>query len=191
MQSKEEIINYNDLDFKLENTIRDISEKIQIEKKPLNRKLLNFNSCLCMYQYNNKKYSFIFEGIIFPSKIMNIIKNVYNEFEFVQKKNIIFKENFIYYINKEKIIVGIFNKNALFKPKFVFIYNSCDLLEEEKNKMILSNINDYLKQKNCDNHSKIQKLVDEKGELLGLLFILNQTQKNSNSKPYQLKNKNY
>ena len=87
-----------------------------------------------------------------------------------------------FYINKEKIIVGIFNKDDSFIPKYVFIYNSDKLVEEEKDKMISSNINDYLKQRNCDAHSKSQKLVDEKGEIIGLLFILNQIPKKSNSK---------
>ena len=72
LQTKEEQNNYNSIDFNIENIINDISKNIQIKKKPLSKNLLNINTGLWTYEYNGNKYTFIYEGIIFPSKIMNI-----------------------------------------------------------------------------------------------------------------------
>ena len=122
----------------------------------------------------NENIVHINNGIIFPSKIMNIIKNVYKELKFLKEKNLIFKDNYIYYINKEKIIVGIYQKSALLKPKYVFTYNSIDLEKIEEEKMISSNINEYLKKRNLNIQPGYQILKNEKDEEIGSLINIYQ-----------------
>ena len=113
---------------------------------------------------------------------MNIIKNVYNEFKSLPIKRLIFKEEYIYYFNKEKIIVGIYQKSALFRPKFILTYKSNDLEKNEEDKIISSNINEYLKQRNCNDKSGYQILKNELDEEIGSLIIILSNNVNSNKK---------
>ena len=134
----DETIDYNNIDSKLDNVIKQISEKIKIIKKPLPGDLQS-NKILAMLSVKNE-IKFITEGTILPSKIFNIIKKVYGELVKISAKNIYFKDNYIYYINKEKIIVGAFQKKALFLPIYICTYNSIDLVKGEKDKMFQSNM---------------------------------------------------
>ena len=118
--------------------------------------------------------TFISKGTILPSKIFNIIKKVYGELVKISAKNIYFKDNYIYYINKEKIIVGAFQKKALFLPIYICTYNSIDLVKGEKDNMIQSNINEYLKERHYDYKSDFQPLKDIEKKEIGSLIILYQ-----------------
>ena len=146
-------------------------------KKPLTYGLQRLSPNLIRYINNNdNNILFIKNGIIFPSKIMHIIKNIHPEIKHCLKKILIFKNEYIYYINKEKIIVGIFRYSALFIPSYVFIYKSLELEKEEAKIMLSLNINEYLKKRNCDVQSENQILKNENGEEIG--SFIKQSQKN-------------
>ena len=172
---------YNNIDNEIDNIIAFVHDQIKFQKNPINNNLKGIITSINMYKQNNNDISYISRGIIFPSKIMNIIKNVYPELKTFQKKKIIFKENYIYYINSEKIIVGIYQKSDLFIPYFVCVYNSNDLEKIEEQKMISSNIKEYLIQRNCDNQLDYQILKNENGKEIGKLIIILQ----NNSNPEQ------
>ena len=144
---------------------------------------------------NNHKIIYISSAVIFPSKIINIIKNVHDELKILEKKNLIFKDNYIYYINKEKIIVGIYQNSALFKPNYILTYNSRNLEKIEEMIMLSSNINEYLKQRNYNSQSDYQILKNEKDEEICSLIILSQSDiiygKEIKRKNPDIKNRNY
>ena len=166
----DETIDYNNIDSKLDNVIKQISEKIKIIKKPLTDDLLDKKILTILSMKNN--IPFISKGTILPSKIFNIIKNVYGESVKISAKNIYFKDNYIYYINKEKIIVGAFQKKALFLPIYICTYNSIDLMKGEKDKMFQSNINEYIKERHYNNKFDFQPLKDTEEKEIGSLIIL-------------------
>ena len=162
-------INYVSIDSKIDNIINILLEKVKLEKKPLKTSFKEIIASIIQIDSNNYCIN---NGIIFPSKIMDIIKNIYPEFKSFKKKNIYFKDIYIYYINNIKIIVGIFNNNAFFIPIYVFVYNSLEIEEVEEDIMISTNIKEYLLKRNCDIKSSRQTLKNEKGEEIGSLYIL-------------------
>ena len=169
------VISYNNIDFEIDSYFNIVNEKIQFQKKPFTLRMKNpkiITPTLVRSKYN-EKIIHIYNGIIFPSKIMNIIKNVH-ELKFLEIKNLIFKDNYIYYINKEKIIVGIYQNSALLKPKYVFTFNSNHLEKIEEMKIISLNINEYLKKRNLNIKTGYQILKNEKGEEIGSLINLYQ-----------------
>ena len=163
--------NYNNIDSNLEEIISSISDEIKPNDKPLIselKEIKSFNTIIT----NVKNISFIKQGIILPSKIINMIKNIIEKSNInFQKKKIIFKDDFIYYIKNEKIIIGNFQNNALFIPNYVFSYNSIELEKEEENNLISSNINEYITQKLCNIKSGYQIMKNAKGEEIGSLII--------------------
>jgi hypothetical protein len=176
LESKEKI-NNDLIDSEIDNVIDMIIKKVKLPKKPLTYGLQPLNPNLIRYINNNdNNILFIKNGIIFPSKIMHIIKNIHPEIKHCLKKILIFKNEYIYYINKEKIIVGIFRYSALFIPSYVFIYKSLELEKEEAKIMLSLNINEYLKKRNCDVQSENQILKNENGEEIG--SFIKQSQKN-------------
>ena len=176
LESKEKI-NNDLIDSEIDNVIDMIIKKVKLPKKPLTYGLQRLNPNLIRYINNNdNNILFIKNGIIFPSKIMHIIKNIHPEIKHCLKKILIFKNEYIYYINKEKIIVGIFRYSALFIPSYVFIYKSLELEKEEAKIMLSLNINEYLKKRNCDFQSENQILKNENGEEIG--SFIKQSQKN-------------
>ena len=181
LKTKEGIYDYNIINYIIDSIIKNELKEIQLQKIQFNENK-NALSNIWPGLNRNKDIVYISRGIIFPSKIMNIIKNVYKEFKSLQIKRLIFKEDYIYYFNKEKIIVGIYQKSALFKPKYIFTYKSSDLEKIEEEKMISSNINEYLKQRNCDDKSGYQILKNELDEEIGSLIIILSNKVNSNKK---------
>ena len=176
LESKEKI-NNDLIDSEIDNVIDMIIKKVKLPKKPLTYGLQRLSPNLIRYINNNdNNILFIKNGIIFPSKIMHIIKNIHPEIKHCLKKILIFKNEYIYYINKEKIIVGIFRYSALFIPSYVFIYKSLELEKEEAKIMLSLNINEYLKKRNCDVQSENQILKNENGEEIG--SFIKQSQKN-------------
>lgn len=108
LESKEKI-NNDFIDSEIDNVIDMIIKKVKLPKKPLTYGLQRLSPNLIRYINNNdNNILFIKNGIIFPSKIMHIIKNIHPEIKHYLKKILIFKNEYIYYINKEKIIVGNF-----------------------------------------------------------------------------------
>ena len=171
LKSKKEI-SYDNIDSKLDSIINIFDEKNKLEKIQFSESMKT-KTKIVPALVKSKNAIYIKSGIIFPSKIMNIIKKVYDELKGLGEKNLIFKDKFIYYINNQKIIVGIYRNSPLLKPKYVFTYNSIDLVIIEKEKMISTDINEYLKQRNCSSQSEYQILKNEKGEEIGSLINVN------------------
>ena len=145
---------------------------------------------------NNKNASFIYQGIIFPKKIMDLINILDGDYKKIAtEKKYFFKNNNIYYINNNNIIFGIFNNSALFEPIYAFIYTTFSNKFIEEKKLIQTNINDYIKEKKCDTQTEYQDLMDADIKI-GELIVLNQHgRKNirsaiSQKKPLNIKNTN-
>ena len=120
---------------------------------------------------------------IIHSKIIDLI----NEYQFQNKdisnnlKKIYVKNEFIYFIDGNNLIIGNINAK-LFVPKYIINYYSKQLLEKEKN--IISNnceiLEDYLKIRNYKNNNSLkQSLIDENTTRIGSITVLNQNQKNN------------
>ena len=180
-------VNYNNLD---ENKINDIINDYYLKKSILNFQntelppyLKEISHANCVLNNKFKSFNnilFILEGIIIPDKIMKLIKTLDANLSSINSKNIIFKQNIIIYIIYNKIIISNLNFN-LFNPKFVFIFNSKELVQNEKNKILNSNsIIEYIKFMNCNENEKdnLQSLRNEKGEEIGKLIIINKEPKN-------------
>ena len=140
-----------------------------------NIKLLKDITALSTCSFQRLK-KLIIENSELGDSCINVIKNIHPEIKHCLKKILIFKNEYIYYINKEKIIVGIFRYSALFIPSYVFIYKSLELEKEEAKIMLSLNINEYLKKRNCDVQSENQILKNENGEEIG--SFIKQSQKN-------------
>ena len=120
---------------------------INIEEKELSKDLIDSKKINCdLIKENNILY--IFKGLIFPSKIIEQIKNLIKTLKSLPPKELYFKNDRIIYINKpKKIIIGNLNDYNLFIPKYVFEFISDDILEKEK-EIILSynfSIDEYIK----------------------------------------------
>ena len=171
--------NYHIIDSNIENIISSIPDEIKPDDKPLLSELKKINT-LYTNMIKLKNIRFIKEGIILPSKIIYIIKNIIEDSKDIfPKKKIIFKDNYIYYIKNEKIIIGNFLYSALFIPNYVFSYNSVELEKKEENKLLSSNINEYIEQKHCDPREANQILKNEKGEEIGSLIITSENKQKS------------
>lgn len=98
-------------------------------------------------KYKVKYYKISF---LIPSKIMNLIKNLFtNKEQLFQSSEIFSKNDDIYIIESNNIYVGNLNDELLFIPKYIFSYNSIDLIGEEKEKLNSSFIEEYMKKNKC------------------------------------------
>lgn len=76
-------------------------------------------------KYKVKYYKISF---LIPSKIMNLIKNLFtNKEQLFQSSEIFSKNDDIYIIESNNIYAGNLNDELLFIPKYIFSYNSIDI----------------------------------------------------------------
>ena len=115
-------------------------------------------------------------SFLIPSKIMNLIKNLFTNKEQLFKSTEIFSQNDdMYIIESNNIYVGNLNDELLFIPKYIFSYNSIDLIGEEKEKLKSNSLEDYI-EINKLNHllsDREQQLKNQNNEIIGKLIILN------------------
>ena len=168
-------INYNNIDFQINNIMYNYLMHFQIEYKPF-KNLLNISTKYKAF----KDIKITMPGFIIPSKIMNIIKNLNQHLKDIEPKNFTFKNNFLYYIkindkeieNKEiAIIIGKFLNNAKFKPIYILNYDSHEILQEEFKKITENNINKYIKQYKCNLDKDVQELKNEYDQKIGYFII--------------------
>ena len=132
------------------------------------------------------------EGMILPSNIIDIIKSFDEKVKnAVNPKNFIFSSNLVYYINNpNKIIIGNLQRsNAMFTPEYIFEYNN-NIEKSEKDKLFHIPINEYIIQRKCNpynNKNQVQNLINEQGQPIGSLIILN---KQISSSPAKKNNMN-
>ena len=176
-------LNYNEIDSMIETIIKFLSTKTTINTVALDEDLKVLNTINTSVQRKNNVL-FTNEGVILPSKIMNIFKNWDEKFkQYIQPKTFIFEIDYIYYINRNNIIVSKTSKSATFSPKYCFAYKSPILEKEEEKKLIETSINEYIIQKNCKNEVGVYKLLNEADQQpIGLLIILEDMEKNDNNK---------
>ena len=167
-------INY----FNVDSVINDIKSKIKdikINKLNLSEDLLNKEKIRPPLEQKFKvKYYKI--SFIIPSKIMNLIIKLFtNKEQPFQSTEVFFKNDNIYIIESNNIYIGNLNNQLSFSPKYIFSYNSIDLIGEEKSKINLNSIEDYIKMNKCKHLSsdKEQYLKNQNDETIGKLIILN------------------
>ena len=149
---------------------------LNYDKTKLSEDLINIKKMNCIA---NKKYNIIYlvEGMIYHSKIINLIKNLFSNISksFVPRI-LYFKNNNIFYINKPNIIIGNLNDGDIFIPKYIINFNSNDFFEKEKKNIESDsfNINEYLKFINPNKNNNFFK-----NEEFKIIFV-NQTKENRN-----------
>jgi hypothetical protein len=184
-------VNYKNIDDYIDDIIKANLNKntLNFNRKQLSEELTDIKNITCFLL---KKFGikFIFEGIIFPVKIMKLIKE-WNKKIPIFPKELHFKNNFIIYVNNPKIIIGNLNDDNIFTPKYVFEYNSSYVVSKERKTILNSKtIKEYIKSKKCSLYDfKLQKLKNEKDEDIGKLIIM-KTQNHKikkNTKPSKLR----
>ena len=176
---------YNNLEDKYKNIIDEVVDKkiINFEKKELSEDLLGIKqiNCFVIRQYN---IFFVKEGIIFPSKIMQLILQIHECLpNNIFPKELYFMSNNIIYIIKsnKNIIIGNLNEKNIFIPKYVFIFKSIENLENEKNKIWTNSfsIKKYKqKSKPIDNNINFRIFKNEENEeIYKLVILLNKDKK--------------
>ena len=176
-QNNNQLINYNNLDKYIDSIVDDYLKFNDIllnsEKRQLPTELKKNIEYTVIKKFH---IPFIFKGIIIPLKIMNRIKKL-NKL-LINSKEIIFKNNYIYYIESKNVVVGNYNYIPLFYSKYVFIFND-DAFQNEKKEILLYQINEYICQRKCnENDNNLQVLKNEENKELGKLIIVNQNNPN-------------
>ena len=192
-QNNNNSINYNNLDDNIDYIINNYNfnkDILNYEKKELSEELIDIKRINCSI---TRKYNIVFmvESIIFPSKIMELIKTCYKlDLKYLITKELIFKGNNIIYINTQSviIIIGKLNDYNYFIPKYIFSYNTLDILKKEKNILLSDSflINEYIKY--CipiENNKNFLNLNNEKNENLGKLIIMENKNNQNNNKQKQ------
>ena len=163
LYSKTDIMkpNENNLPSNLSN-IDNIRAKLVIR----NSNVLIYINC---YIINSKIFDWI-KRYLYPQ---NFGKNE----KFLEPKAIYYKNQNIYIIDNNKIIIGYLNNNLTLTTNYIFTYNSQRLLDREKDSL-LKNIDYYIKYRKCDiNTFTKQKLQSQSIGEIGYLFII----KNNNA----------
>ena len=171
LNSFSKVFNYNNLDLKIDFIIDNLSnEDIFIQGKIFPQINL-INTSVSKIE----NIFFTNPGIIIPAKIMNIIKNLYEDIKnFIQPKNFYFQSNLVYYINSpHKIIVGFLKNNIEFFPNYIFEFNN-NLEQSEIYNIIFTPINDYINQIKCNPKLFFQQILNEEDQQIGKLLILYQ-----------------
>ena len=163
-------INYYNVDREINDIILKAKD-ITFNKLKLSEDLLNREKIKPPLEekYKVKYYKLSF---IIPSKIMNLIKNLFtNKEQIFQSTEIFYKNDDIYIIESNNIYVGNLNNQLSFSPKYIFLYNSIDLIGEEKTKLKSYSIEDYMKMNKCDNSiiDQEQHLKNQNKEIIGKL----------------------
>ena len=69
----------------------------------------------------------MYESIVFPKKIMELIKkwnNTLLQSKYLFTKDLTFKNNKIFYVNNKNIIIGNLNNKNYFIPKYIYTYDT-------------------------------------------------------------------
>ena len=160
------------MDKQIESYIEILAKDFIYDIKALPEKLKDVKFFLTSVMKINNTL-FTSPGIIFPSKIMDIIINLNEKFKLIQPKKFIFNNNLIYYINGNKIIIGNFLKSPIFKSRYVFDYNSAKVEKDEEQKLIsFSSINEYINERKSKTNEINQKLFNEDNQEIGILIIV-------------------
>ena len=179
---------YDNVDVQMNDIILKLND-ITFDKLNLSEDLSNVEKIKPFLEekYNVKYYKISF---IMPSKIMNLIKNLFtNKEQLFQSTEILFKKDYIYIIESNNIYVGNLNDELLFIPKYIFSYNSIDLIEEEKAKLNLSSLEEYMKKNKCKIYLSEQQMKNQNNETIGKLIILSDESTNCRTKIFD--NTNY
>ena len=113
------------------------------------------------------------KGIIIPQKIMNLIQELDKDSIRIGKPNrffINYNHNSIYYINDKTISFGYFQKSAIFESIYIFKYISNEIEKKEEEKIFYSQINNYIREKNC-NTQDFKQILRNGEETIGTLII--------------------
>ena len=109
-----------------------INKNINFEARELTKNLLDIRQINCSIR-NKYNIPYIYEGIIFPSTIMEKIKKCHKKIskDLVPKGLFYFKNKNIFFINnnEKKITIGNLNEDNIFISKNIFVFNSIDKLE--------------------------------------------------------------
>jgi hypothetical protein len=110
-------------------------------------------------------------------KIIDLIKLIYLSTELINPHKIIAKNNNIYLLFDNKILIGNLNNSLLFETQYVINYNSKEILNNEKEFIGSMPFKDYLEKNNCDQNSNaLQNLTEngiKKGKFLKIYNNLN------------------
>ena len=158
------------------------SNILNFGKKDFSQEL---NTCISYIVTSNYKIIHLLKGLIIPSKIMNIIKNIHNIS--IKPNEVFFNNNNIFFIKNNKIIVGNYNDIPKINAKFVFNYKS-DSFDSEKKEIMIHQINEYIRLRKCnENIQDLQILRNENDEEIGKFFIINHKKTNfiNNSKLFK------
>ena len=164
---------YSSIDLFINDYIDKIPEEARPNYKPFSQKLKVkgfFNPNLTSIS-GGAKISFIYKGIIFPKKIIDIINILDGDFiKMAKQKNFHFTGNNIYYINNKNIIYGIRKNNALFEPVYIFNYISDEIKLKEQEVLFRCDIKDYITAKKCNTQINYQPLKNGE-DIIGYLYI--------------------
>ena len=169
------LYNYNNLDSNIDTIIDYVYEEDIITK---DKNFPGINLIMTSIK-KTQNISHTNPGIIIPSKIVNIIKNLDKEIKkFFQPKNFFFRSNLVYYINSpKKIIVGYLKDNIKFFSNYIFEFEN-NLEQSEIYNIIFTPINNYINQIKCNPKLFFQEIFVE-NKPIGKLLILNQRKKYS------------
>ena len=151
--------NYNNLDSNIDSIIDNVYEEDIIMK---DKNFPEINLIITSFS-KTQNISYTNPGIIIPSKIIDIIKNLNEGIKkFFQPKNFFFQSNLVYYINSpKKIIVGYLKDNIKFISNYVFEFEN-NLEQSEIYNIIFTPINNYINQIKCNPKLFFQQIFVEK-----------------------------
>ena len=132
---------------------------------------LNISPFVNKYKLNNIEY--LTRCYIIHSKIIEFIENNFINKKLDNPQKVISKNKNVYLLlNNKYINVGIFNNQLLFESKYIISYNSNELYENELERVLEMDFNDYLTINNCNpNNCNLQNLLEngiEKGKIIYL-----------------------
>ena len=122
---------------------------------------------------------------IIDIKIKNIIQNYVfqgNKLNICGQK-VFAKDNFIYLKYSKNIMSGNFDGNFIFITNYVLVFNSSEILLNEKNFLLKYSFSDYLKYKHIDKfNSNKQQLKDENNNPIGEIILIPKNKETNKSK---------
>ena len=111
---------------------------------------------------------------IVSSKIMDIIKNIFNNKEIkIYRKNIFVENNLIFISYKNKIIIGKLNEKLLFITSYIFSYISKEVFELEKEYLFSYSFKQYINDLKCKLNNSEKQILIKKNKKIGELIVLN------------------
>ena len=133
--------------------------------------------------YQKFQFNYFSHAFILPSKIYNIIKNLFaeNREESNIPIKILYKEGDLLIFFDNTLEIGYLNEYLLFIPKYIFIFNNKKRLEIELETILNNSIEAYLKYRKCFVKSiEPQSFFNSNMKKIGIFFQLNNEGKNQN-----------